>query len=408
MVADGWNDIHLEDEYPHYLFLSGKRTMPDPPELEPVLVDGLVMARLSEMRDSNYKLIEMDLKNIKNALEPFRKADKAFQRPTQFQQDDDFNPFSRSTTAPAVGPDGRPGPQPVVGPRPGPGGGGKNTGSPAVPPRPGDTTTNVKPLDPVQFNLIRLIDVTHLEPGKNYEYRIKVRMANPNYGKPTSQVANPKDTENKYLESQEWYQIPGRLVVPSELSVYAVDQLILDKELKVTSDDVNKAEVNPKTTAVLQFQRWVDKVGDKPVGEWAVAERVLVNRGEVIDRNVKVRVPWWNTNLDAFAFVNSSSDPKGVEVRFGNPRDDSVLLDFDNGDVAYVRGPGQTVRDKTARAEVLILTPDGRIQAHDTATDKDSKERQEKLAEYRRRLEEVKTGVKSSTPANPTASPFGR
>ncbi len=55
--------------------------------------------------------------------------------------------------------------------------------------------------------LIRVLDVT-IKPGTIYEYRMRVRLANPNFGR--KDVANPKDAEKEELASERWYVVPGK------------------------------------------------------------------------------------------------------------------------------------------------------------------------------------------------------
>ncbi len=67
-----------------------------------------------------------------------------------------------------------------------------------------------------------------VEPGKTYEYRMKVRMANPNFGR--KDVASQGIAADPELTPKEWYVLPKKLVVPSDLYFYAVDQAKLDQD----------------------------------------------------------------------------------------------------------------------------------------------------------------------------------
>ncbi len=62
--------------------------------------------------------------------------------------------------------------------------------------------------------LIRIFDDT-IEEGRTYEYRLQVRMANPNYGRPDA--AAGVDTKCKELAGGDWYVVPRRLTVPTDL-----------------------------------------------------------------------------------------------------------------------------------------------------------------------------------------------
>src|SRR5262249_27922819 len=61
--------------------------------------------------------------------------------------------------------------------------------------------------------LLRVLDVT-VEPGNSYQYRLRVRMANPNQGRGSSARA---------IVSA-WYECPEPVVVPPDVTFYAVDQ----------------------------------------------------------------------------------------------------------------------------------------------------------------------------------------
>ncbi len=103
---------------------------------------------------------------------------------------------------------------------------------------------------------------------------------------------------------------------------------------------------------------------------------------------------------------------------FGSKLRPSLLLDFDSGDYSWSRIKDQPVREK-ARGEILVLTPDGRVQAHDSATDTGpmsssdttitpvSKERTDRLKEWRDRIEEVRNGSKPNPMGDGTRPPFG-
>src|SRR5262249_33800613 len=57
-----------------------------------------------------------------------------------------------------------------------------------------------------EYCLVRVIDVT-VKPGESYQYRLRVRVANPNFKR--DDVAEPKFAEGKELPSTKWFEIPG-------------------------------------------------------------------------------------------------------------------------------------------------------------------------------------------------------
>src|SRR5262249_28074726 len=154
--------------------------------------------------------------------------------------------------------------------------------------------------------------------GKSYKYRIQVHMANPNYKR--DDVANPKYKEDPELPTNnQWFELPDVVVVPPELYYYAVDQKELDgKDYKGLN-----AEGRPTANQVtLQTPRWLEDAatrGFRPVGEWVVAERLFVGRGEYVGRKPLIDVPIWETTKEAFILPKKKDGMKetsGLEVSF--------------------------------------------------------------------------------------------
>ena len=147
----------------------------------------------------------------------------------------------------------------------------------------------------------------NIEPGKTYEYRLQVRMTNPNFGR--TDAAAQVDTKSKELVAKDWYVLPQKLVVPTDLHLYAVDQRALDlKGIKGIGDDQGPAPPHRQEEAVLQIHKWVDYAHprnrhDLPVGNWVIADRVVANRGEPIRRQ-RIEVPYWRTTQDRFTMAS--------------------------------------------------------------------------------------------------------
>jgi hypothetical protein len=286
---------------------------------------------------------------------------------------------------------------------------------------PGEFTLTADDVTYPDHCLIRLVDVT-VEPGKTYQYRLRVRMGNPNYGR--KDVASPAYASEKELRS-EWFTIPQKVTVPPEVDFYAVDQKDEDtKDPSLQPEDkrlprdrrpykgINATAAARKNQTVLQVHRWIQTlpVGSEkfPVGDWAIAERVFVYRGEYAGVEAKVEVPFWKYPIDAFAFI---TDPKYknarikdlIEVSFRDTRPagtETMLVDFDGGSVTYEKPVpkreddekpqrGQSVTAKAA-TEVIFLTPDGKLAVHNSAADANDADRRERHAAWRKWIEEVK------------------
>src|SRR5262249_10096719 len=146
-----------------------------------------------------------------------------------------------------------------------------------------------------------------IEPGKTYQYRISVRMANPNYER--TDVANPSWAKDTELPPGDWFEIPEKATVPPELRYYAVDQEEGDKAESNRYDGINVGHLMyPDRQTILQIHRWLGAAmipgmntrDPMMIGEWAVADRVAVFRGEYVDRKVRLELPIWSPQHNAF------------------------------------------------------------------------------------------------------------
>lgn len=258
------------------------------------------------------------------------------------------------------------------------------------------------------YCLMRFVDV-NLQAGKHYRYRFKIRMANPNYQR--SDVASPDYKKNKELESKEWFPVKETVAVPPELYYYVAD----DKP----AGNVKRADMPPPQSArnlmwkssphtdqvVFQFQRWVEatpisrREGDVlPVGDWAVADRVFVSRGENVGRRVRVDLPIWKYVQNAYVLpteeqqksrFNRRTATTGIDVDFGqdNPERDTILVDFEGGKVS---APPKMY--DTCRLEVLMLSPDGKLLARNNAADTTDEDRLKRRQEALDRIKEIREG----------------
>ncbi len=236
-------------------------------------------------------------------------------------------------------------------------------------------------------------------------------MANPNYKR--KGVADPKTANEKELTSAKWFEIPSIVTIPSEIYYYAVDQKVIDKD---AYRGANKAAKIGRDQVVLQIHRYLDNAAWPssrkyvPVGEWSVAERVVVNRGEIIDRPVRVEVPLFVPELSEWRLgstpttgeTGANREP-GIDVPFYNvPNWPAILVDFDGGDRLKYKHGTEEVADSSS-LEVIILGPEGKLLAHNGAVDAKNKERIDRYTAWKARIEEVrkKQGDDPKAPRNP-------
>jgi hypothetical protein len=255
--------------------------------------------------------------------------------------------------------------------------------------------------------LLRFLDVT-VQPGKTYEYRVKIKITNPAYGKDELAVSKEAAAE-PVLVAEEWKDVtrrvgeeeaPLRVTIDNELMYYAVDEKLDQRVLPVNSE-----------RAAVQIHRWLEEVrvnpSDKnsvvPVGEWSILERLLVHRGEYIGRQEEVDVPVWRTTKDAWALAGHSDEAsaragqlrsarsKGVVVDFGmDPvkQNYSILVDFEGG-AQTIMSDGKPVRDESP-IEMLVLDASGKLIVHKSVTDTADQARQQRYSAWKGEVSSLK------------------
>jgi hypothetical protein len=257
--------------------------------------------------------------------------------------------------------------------------------------------------------LVRIVDVT-IVPGKTYEYRLQVRLANPNYQR--KDVASPSYAEGVELAAKDntWFVVPQKVTVPPELIYYVVDQALCKDLNDGKPYPIKRGFVagSPDQVA-MQIHRWIDSTtsnGKNPqtmiVGDWAVADRILVKRGEYVGRWVRTEVPVWRYKQISYVIPADSNNKKvaGTEVYFGHEglETETILVDFEGGQQMYERvigrtedSPGKVERTNDNSAiEVLMLSPDGKLRARTSARDVQDEERIRHRHDLYERIDKVK------------------
>jgi hypothetical protein len=156
---------------------------------------------------------------------------------------------------------------------------------------------------------------------------------------------------------------------------------------------------------VVQIHKWLgdaslDQRRFFPVGEWSVAERVIVPRGEYVGRKQRVEVPYWRPTQESYVMAvdtNDKSKPqkKGIVVDYSPPEGDPmILVDFQGPRWEYTPAAAKVAVTEQAGTEVLLLSSDGKLLAHDSWSDRADPERTERLKKWHDRIKEVKDGNK--------------
>jgi hypothetical protein len=262
--------------------------------------------------------------------------------------------------------------------------------------------------------LLRFIDID-VTPGRSYDYVIVVRCANPNYGKEDEVTAEIMARSPELLSP---YNTIPAVEIPYDIEAYAADEMAMDKlytkDSAMVGADVGSTVVGGRPEKVaVQVHRWVDYVQNQPlttlfgVGEWLIAERLLVRRGEFIGQMIPVDVPRWDEAARKYELARrrdqgakrTSKTPIHLLVDFtvttekGMPP--AMLVDFTGG-----RQPALTLGKKTmppdvSASDLLILAPDGKLLVRNSMFDTDpnfqwGKTRLERYEAWRARIAGLK------------------
>jgi hypothetical protein len=408
-----WAKVDFGKEFKNIYIEGGKRREQEDPALQPILEYSLLMPRPLQYRDGHYANQEKELTDVKNTLAAIKEGDlkkrPKSQAALQFERGAPFDPFGREENpADAVGGYGAPG---TGGVRPG-GAGALNTGSP-----PGTGQDDYFIPD---ASVVRFLDVT-VEPGKTYDYRIQIVMLNPNY-KEVDKVAFPEIAREETLRSG--WSPPVRVTIQPDLNYYVTDEKENERGTQSRRQYNGAADVTgDKERVAMQVHKWFEGAvppGNTewfPSGEWLLADRILVHRGEYIGRTEKAEMPIWLYTRQGFVIANNPKTrgaKKEIEANFGfekKPPDEAILVDFEGGKVSYDRAAEKATGDDkdkrqtsprtsdTVPIEVLILMPDGRLLARDSKTDTADDGRKERRTAWQDRIAEVKGKSAPKKPA---------
>lgn len=266
---------------------------------------------------------------------------------------------------------------------PGSGGGikppGSGTGSSPQPPgESGDGTTPQFPAgtsgEVPEKVLLRFIDPT-IEPNKRYVYWVRLRMANPIYGKENVMYKSQAEQEEIFSmgEQRGWTRSPI-VETPATTAVYVVDQRELESRSSSVSSD--------KTRTYVQVHRWIDKFKAGGLayesGVWAILPRLEIRRGEYLGLpDVQMPMPKWNETLGRF---QPAEDPS-IKRRKNKLNLPEVRVDFFAGGRVPIAVDYEGGRDwyssygrETSSLEMLMLAPDGKLLLHSSRVDMDSRD----------------------------------
>jgi hypothetical protein len=305
-------------------------------------------------------------------------------------------------------------------------GGGQGGGPMGVAPMNEGEAEGVKGVQATQLKvnptdaLVRFFD-PDVQPGKTYRYSIRIRMANPNEGKKT-QVESLGYADQRELDPLDaknfgWTVTP-EIAIPGDYNWYAVDQ---QPELKIRDGaDYFAPFYRPESTAPIQVHRWMDRVSDPAnnfdflVGDWAIAERLYVRRGDPVGRErVLIEMPVWRPELQTWE-IGVSVQATKAKTKLPTPKDaplitgipvnliavpPALVVDFDGGKrpsfpIEKRDGTKEYVADASA-VDILVLNSDGKLVVRNTRSDADpdtydGSQREERWRIVRDRLAELR------------------
>ncbi|VTT97190.1 Uncharacterized protein OS=Singulisphaera acidiphila (strain ATCC BAA-1392 / DSM 18658 / VKM B-2454 / MOB10) GN=Sinac_5121 PE=4 SV=1 [Gemmataceae bacterium] len=284
-------------------------------------------------------------------------------------------------------------------------------------PKPGEAS-NQEVAPPIQIEqlLLRFIDVD-VKPGYTYEYRVRLRMINPNHDR-FKEVAIPQYAKVKEVFSP-WAQIADAITVPTESYLYAIDPAAFRK--KVEEEYGKERDLKERLQAkdnqvVVEMASWLEQVrtdaggNREPVGAWVVAD-MPVGRGEYVGRKQYIKLPLWSSKDNQYVLrevadrtIIGKKDinlPRGWLVDFTTK---SVLVDFEGGKVV-TKSPvtGKSVTEDVA-AEMLIVRPDGKLFVKNSLTDEVDENRRKIIGDWDKWISVVQQ--RRATPTTGAENPF--
>ena len=418
-VKIDWAPLAYQDQFRKKLYKLSNRAEVENTDLSLVKLDpsnGLWMWLPGLMPGNTYP--EVKLPSLLATIKKFKDANRVPAVPralrSELGEGDIFAPPAGDTTQPGGGGGGggAPGMAPGDGMIPGGGrppvsvpGPGSGPGSgPGFNPGEAGGLQNLQNGEAPDSVLIRILD-TNIDPGYKYQYRIQVKMKNPNFGKKT-EVSRPSDADIKELTG-EWVEMKDAVAMPPENHVYAVD----------SSSDRNKT---PKEgQALLQYQRWMQKIDigteSEPVGDWVVAD-VLVTRGQFVGGKQMSSLPLWSATDNRFRIEGLDSatptgkgavQAKGIQLDPTTQLPEKFLVvDIDGGRRTRTVGPIKKFDEDVATETLVLDVNSGKLKVFNSAADRDDRLRKETEEKWRKWILEVETNMRTA-PAGTTPAGKG-
>ena len=212
----------------------------------------------------------------------------------------------------------------------------------------------------VKTVLVRFIDVT-VQPGRTYEYRMRLWVVNPNYG--LRSVEDPMIAKDELMTSEGWSKVAGPIAIPSDVHFYCRQGPVA------------------KQAAQIEVHRWAE--GDwqiqpfqLPVGDWVGHRRAV----RVVD-------------------VYGEEKPEKISFR----KKGHLLLDANTRELAMRVGSARLPR--RVLSDVVYVDDKGDIRVRTSLSDDEdqTRRRREALALKLRNLLRARKEAEEKTTAEPEA-----
>lgn len=215
-----------------------------------------------------------------------------------------------------------------------------------------------------EFYLLRFFDF-NVEPGKSYRYRVQLGLTNPNFEVDAKYLDDPAQAKKPVLTT-DWSEPTAVVSVP--------------RESYMLVGDASRGSAGSEPSLNLLAVKMISELGIK-----AAVKQPAQYRGQIGNwRNEKVDLPT-PENEPIPAPVPGSDDKPGAKPK--KPRDKPIDLITDTL-LVDIRGGEAVGRGSKAPAEVLVMTPSGRLAVRSQVTDSAEYLLQEqKLDEAKKRKE---------------------
>lgn len=263
---------------------------------------------------------------------------------------------------------------------------------------------------------MRFVDVDIL-PGVVYQYRIRLKLLNPNYGK-DKLVATESLSKVDKLYS-DWSIIPEEVFVPAESFLYAHRPATIADIAPLVPLQYQTKETL-KDQVIIQMHVWFESIKhnnrQQPVGDWVVRDMVAT-KGAPLGRLERVPLPLWDPKeskyyleVDEVKTIPEDVNklPSKVRINFNVPR--TLLMEFEGAKQTYEvptvnpKDPSLPMYKKMedeSNLEILYVGPDGllRLQTSGDPREKIIRERREKA--WRTWVQDTYNQMQTSNPSTP-------